>query len=280
MSVASAPGPLPPTPLEKSPAIELRSVDFAYRDDSRSKETDATPHPVLSGIDLRVQRGSFVSVVGPSGCGKSTLLDLVAGLTTPTSGTIEVLAQPAGRARSKIGYVFQQDVLLPWKTLEENVALGPKLAGADRTRQRAQARDWLRRVGLAGFEDSYPHQVSGGMRRRAAIAQTWITGPEILLMDEPFSSVDVQTRQLLGDELLELWSQSAQTVLFVTHDLEEAVALSDEVLVLSRGPASTVVGHFPVPLPRPRRPLDLRTDPAFRECCGQVWESLRGQVRR
>lgn len=268
-------------PDPDGPAIALRGVDFAYPaagGHGARAAADPVARPVLSGIDLTVPQGRFVSVVGPSGCGKSTLLDLVAGLTRPTRGDVDVLGRPVMGPQPAVGYVFQKDVLLPWKTLLDNVALGPRLAGASRDRQRTQARDWLARVGLAGFEDSYPHQVSGGMRRRAAIAQTWVTDPEILLMDEPFSSVDVQTRQLLGDELLRLWSGSAKTVLFVTHDLEEAVSLSDEVVVVSRGPAATVVGRFPITLDRPRHLLDLRTLPAFREQCTQVWECLRGEV--
>ncbi|MFC5722304.1 ABC transporter ATP-binding protein [Streptomyces gamaensis] len=249
-------------------AVALRGVGFSY----------GPERSVLRGVDLSVPPGRFVSVVGPSGCGKSSLLHLVAGLAAPDAGTVELLGRPVNGPRREVGYVFQRDVLLPWRTLEQNVALGPQLAGTGRAARLREAREWLARVGLAGFEDSFPHQVSGGMRRRAAIAQTWITGPEVLLMDEPFSAVDVQMRMILGNELLDLWGESGRTVVFVTHDLEEAVALSDEVVVLSSGPASTVVGRFPVPLERPRDLLDIRTRPAFREVCDRVWQSLRDEV--
>ncbi|MFD7029282.1 ABC transporter ATP-binding protein [Streptomyces sp. NPDC059917] len=254
----------------------LRNVGFAYPD----RHGGGTGPPVLEGVDLAVGPGRFVSVVGPSGCGKSSLLNLVAGLALPTTGRAEAFGRPVGGPRPGVGYVFQQDVLLPWKTLLQNVALGPLLAGTERAARTALARDWLHRVGLAGFEESYPHQVSGGMRRRAAIAQTWITDPDILLMDEPFASVDVQTRQLLGDELLALWAGSAKTVLFVTHDLEEAVSLSDEVVVLSSGPGSTIVDRFDIPLERPRALMDIRTGPEFREVYSLIWNSLRGEVAR
>ncbi|WP_414170580.1 ABC transporter ATP-binding protein [Streptoverticillium reticulum] len=250
------------------PAVVLGGVGFSY----------GSARPVLDDVNLTVPPGRFVSIVGPSGCGKSSLLHLIAGLAAPTTGTVELLGRPVNAQRHEIGYVFQQDVLLPWRTLEQNVALGPQLAGTRRAARLREAREWLARVGLAGFEDSYPHQVSGGMRRRAAIAQTWITGPDVLLMDEPFSAVDVQMRTLLGNALLGLWGESGQTVVFVTHDLEEAVSLSDEVIVLSSGPASTVVGRFPVLLERPRDLLDIRTRPAFREVCDRVWQTLRDEV--
>ncbi|MFJ7205843.1 ABC transporter ATP-binding protein [Streptomyces sp. NPDC098789] len=262
--------------LPDDPAVQLRDLCFGYPD----RPCGGAGRTVLEGVGLAVERGRFVSVVGPSGCGKSSLLNLVAGLARPTAGSVEVSGRPVTGPQSSVGYVFQQDVLLPWKTLLDNVALGPLLAGMERAARTGLARDWLRRVGLAGFEDSYPHQVSGGMRRRAAIAQTWITDPDILLMDEPFGSVDVQTRQLLGDELLALWADSAKTVLFVTHDLEEAVSLSDEVVVLSSGPGSTIVDRFDVPLERPRALMDIRTGPEFREIYALIWDSLRGEVAR
>ncbi|MGP3690432.1 ABC transporter ATP-binding protein [Streptomyces sp. IBSNAI002] len=274
-------GRTPGDESDDAPAILLRDVGFSYGPGRQSSgKGDGADRPVLDGVGLSVRRGRFVSVVGPSGCGKSSLLNLVAGLAFPVVGGVEVFGRPVSGPQRDVGYVFQQDVLLPWKTLLQNVALGPLLAGTGREARTDAARQWLHRVGLTGFEDAYPHQVSGGMRRRAAIAQTWITDPDILLMDEPFGSVDVQTRQLLGDELLALWAGSAKTVLFVTHDLEEAVSLSDEVVVLSSGPASTVVSRFDVPLERPRTLMDIRTTPEFREIYTLIWESLREQVTR
>jgi NitT/TauT family transport system ATP-binding protein len=176
--------------------------------------------------------------------------------------------------------MFQQDALLPWKTVLENVGLGLTFQGMEPSAARSKARDWIARVGLQGFESAYPAQLSGGMRKRAAMAQCWIVDPDILLMDEPFSALDVHMRLRMESELLDLWTASPKTVLFVTHDLEEAIGLSDEVIVLSAGPASTVAGRYPVDLPRPRNLLDLRTDPRFEELHRMIWVKLREEVLR
>jgi NitT/TauT family transport system ATP-binding protein len=231
----------------------------------------------VDGIDLRVETGRFVSVVGPSGCGKSTLLNLAAGLLPSTSGEVRIFGAPLAGLNPRAGYLFQQDALLPWKTVLENVKLGPSFRGRD---AHDEARQWIARVGLSGFEDHYPAQLSGGMRKRVALAQTWIANPDIVLMDEPFSALDVHTRVRMETEVLELWSGSSKTVLFVTHDLEEAIGLGDEVVVLSAGPASRIVARFPVDLPRPRPLLDIRTEPRFHELYALVWSALRSQVMR
>ena len=231
----------------------------------------------IENIDLSVAPGRFVSVVGPSGCGKSTLLNLAAGLQSPTAGTVSIFGQPLAGLNARAGYLFQQDALLPWKTVLQNVALGPAFRGRDAT---DEARRWIERVGLRGFEDRFPAQLSGGMRKRVALAQTWIADPDIVLMDEPFSALDVHTRVRMEGEVLELWAGSGKTVLFVTHDLEEAIALGDEVVVLSAGPAARVVSRFEVDLPRPRPLLDIRTEPRFHQLYAQVWSALRGEVMR
>lgn len=235
-------------------------------------------YTAVRGIDLEVKAGSFLSVVGPSGCGKSTLLNMAAGLMEPTEGTIEISGEPLHGINRKAGYMFQQDALLPWKTVLDNVALGLQLRGTSRAQAEELGLAWVRRVGLDGFADRYPHQLSGGMRKRVAMAQTWITGPDIVFMDEPFAALDVHTRLRMETEILRLWEETSKTVMFVTHDLEEAIALSDEVVVLSAGPASRVVGTYRVALERPRTLIDIKTDPRFVEIYSSIWRHLREEV--
>lgn len=237
-------------------------------------------YTAIENVDLEATQGSFVSVVGPSGCGKSTLLNLAAGLIAPTEGTVEIFGQPLQGINRRAAYMFQQDALLPWKSVFDNIVLGLVFAGQPRVEAERSGREWIDRVGLAGFENYFPYQLSGGMRKRVAMAQSWIVGPDILLMDEPFSALDIHTRQRMESELLQLWSGTEKTVLFVTHDLEEAIALSDKVIVLSAGPASTVVGRYPVDLPRPRDLIDIRTDSQFIEIYRSIWADLRQQVVR
>ena len=232
-------------------------------------------YTAVENVSIDAPEGLFVSVVGPSGCGKSTILNLAAGLISPTEGAVEVFGEPLNGINRRAGYMFQQDALLPWKTVLDNVLLGPALRGsadADLGRQ------WLKRVGLEGFENHFPYQLSGGMRKRVAMAQNWIVKPDILLMDEPFSALDVHTRHKMEGELLDLWSAERATVLFVTHDLEEAIALADRVVVLSAGPASRVVGTYDVTLARPRDLLDLRTRPEFMDLYREIWSVLREEV--
>ena len=231
----------------------------------------------VDGLNLRIEPGEFVALVGPSGCGKTTILNLAAGLLAPTAGTIECLGVPLVGLNAQASYLFQQDALLPWKTLEENIALAATLKGQD---GRAEARTWLERLGLQGFGDYYPAQASGGMRRRVALAQQWIPRRPLLLMDEPFSALDIHTRQRMEDELLELWDQDRRTVLFVTHDLDEAIALADAVYVLSAGPASTIVKRYAIDLPRPRSIAELRLEPQFQQLYRDIWNDLRPEVLR
>jgi NitT/TauT family transport system ATP-binding protein len=234
----------------------------------------------LDRVSFTVARGEFLAIVGPTGCGKTTILSLAAGLLRPTSGRILTFNAPLERLNRRAAYLFQQDVLLPWKTALENVMLGPLLHRWPRRPAAEEARRWLARVGLAGFEDRFPHQLSGGMRKRVALAQSLIVGPAILLMDEPFSALDVQTRELMENDLLALWQEERKTIVFVTHDLEEAIALSDRVLVLAAGPGTRVIGTHPIALPRPRDVTEVRLHPAFREVYRTIWAQLRGEVLR
>jgi NitT/TauT family transport system ATP-binding protein len=229
----------------------------------------------VDGIDLAVEAGKFVAVVGPSGCGKSTLLNLAAGLIAPTRGSVSIFGAPLKGLNRRAAYMFQQDALLPWKTVLENVGLGLRFRG---TFTEAKAREWVERVGLGAFADKFPAQLSGGMRKRVAMAQCWIVDPDILLMDEPFSALDVHTRMRMEGELLDLWTGSPKTVLFVTHDLEEALSLSDEVVVLSAGPASRIVARHAIDLPRPRNLMDIRTEPRFAELYREIWAELKEEV--
>src|SRR5881397_3654926 len=200
-------------------------------------ETPAGEFTAVRDVSFRVSAGRFVSLVGPSGCGKTTLLGMIAGLEPVSEGRIVLGDRPVtGGVPPDIGYLFQRDALLPWKTALQNVALPLAIRGRPGSETRARATEWLRRVGLAGFEDYYPHQLSGGMRKRVSLATTLIYGPPILLMDEPFSALDVQTRNLMENDLLGLWSEHSKTVVFITHDLEEAVALSDRVVVMTASP--------------------------------------------
>jgi len=235
-------------------------------------------YTAVEDVSLSVSQGRFVSVVGPSGCGKSTVLSIAAGLLAPTSGSVDVLGNRLEGINRRAAYMFQQDALLPWKTVLANITLGLEFRGMAVEAARGPALEWVRRAGLEGFENHYPHQLSGGMRKRVAMAQTWIVDPDIVLMDEPFGALDVHTRLRMESEILGLWSGSGKTVLFVTHDLEEAVALSDEVVVLSAGPASRVVGSYAVDLPRPRNLIDIRTDPEFNRIYTAIWRHLRTEV--
>jgi NitT/TauT family transport system ATP-binding protein len=262
-------------------AVELEGVSREFA------TPDGRVYRALDGISLVVPAGAFVAIVGPSGCGKSTLLNLVAGLLPPTAGAIRVYGEPLAGLNRQATYMFQQDALLPWKTVRDNVALGLALGGAARADAQARADAWIARVGLAGFASHYPAQLSGGMRKRVAMAQNWILDRGIVLMDEPFSALDVHTRQRMETELLALWEGRAvegasdaarKTVVFVTHDLEEAIALADEVVILSAGPAAHVVAQHRVALERPRDLLELRTEASFVDLYRAVWAVLREEV--
>jgi NitT/TauT family transport system ATP-binding protein len=235
-------------------------------------------YTAIENISFDVRAGAFVAMVGPSGCGKSTVLNVAAGLAEPSSGSIGLFGEPLNGINRRAAYMFQQDALLPWRTVAENIALGLIFRGVDSNEAELQAREWISRIGLDGFADSYPAQLSGGMRKRVAIAQSFIVDPDILLMDEPFSALDVHTRLRMETELLTLWGGSQKTVLFVTHDLEEALALADEVIVLSAGPASHIVNRYEIDLPRPRDLMDIRTHPRFEELYARIWSELREEV--
>lgn len=246
------------------PAVALEGISRSFGN-----------YTAVDAIDLEIAPGKFVAVVGPSGCGKSTLLNVAAGLIPPTKGKVSIFGEPLTGLNRRAAYMFQQDALLPWKTVLENIGLGPRFRG---TFSEAEAQHWVDRVGLAAFADKFPSQLSGGMRKRVAMAQCWIVNPDILLMDEPFSALDIHNRIRMEGELLDLWTGSPKTVLFVTHDLEEALSLSDEVVVLSAGPASRIIARHIIDLPRPRNLLDIRTDSRFGELYREIWAQLKQEV--
>jgi NitT/TauT family transport system ATP-binding protein len=248
-------------------AVALEDVELKYG-----------TFPAIREISFSVPRGQFLAVVGPTGCGKSSVLNMVAGLLAPTSGSIRTGAKQVEGVNRDCAYMFQADALLPWKTALENVLLGPLLRGLSKAEAASLAQQWLARVGLTGFEDRYPHQLSGGQRKRVAMAQVLINRLPILLMDEPFSALDAQTRALMEQELLGLWQDLGATVLFVTHDLEEAIALSDRVILFTAGPAATLKGDYLVDVPRPRNVVDARFMPGFAEVYQRVWSDLREEV--
>ncbi len=229
-------------------------------------------------MTLSIGEGEFVSVVGPTGCGKSTLLNVAAGLLRPTSGTVSVFGETLTGINRKAGYMFQAEALMPWRNALANVTAGLEFRGVAADEARRRGEDWLERVGLAGFGDRYPHELSGGMRKRTALAQMLVLDPQIMLMDEPFSALDIQTRQMMENELLELWSANRKSVIFITHDLEEAISLSDRVVVLSAGPATHPIGEFSVDLPRPRDVSEVRHAPRFIELHDRIWHSMKEEV--
>jgi NitT/TauT family transport system ATP-binding protein len=234
----------------------------------------------VQDVNLSVADGEFLAIVGPTGCGKSTILNAIAGLLKPASGTVAIDGRPVGGVQNDIGYLFQQDALLPWKTALENVELGPMFKGTGAAERREQSMKWLAKVGLKGFEHRYPHQLSGGQRKRVQMAQALITGPKVILMDEPFSALDIHTRHLMQNELLRLWQEERRAVVMITHDLEEAIALGDRVVVLAAGPRSRVIDSFPVNLERPRDVAEIKLDPRFMDLYRNIWSSLRGEVEK
>jgi NitT/TauT family transport system ATP-binding protein len=255
-------------------ALEFLDVSCVFK----ARDATAQRYTALADTTLRVKAGEFVSVVGPTGCGKSTLLNIGAGLLAPSSGQVRVFGQPLAGINPRAGYMFQSDALMPWRSALGNVMLGLQYRGVSELQARTQAQEWLQRVGLSEFGDRYPHQLSGGMRKRTALAQVLALDPDIILMDEPFSALDVQTRQLMEDEVLELWAAKRKAVLFITHDLDEAIAMSDRVVVLSAGPATHPLGEFVIDLPRPRHVAEVRTQPRFIELHTQIWGVLRDEV--
>jgi NitT/TauT family transport system ATP-binding protein len=234
----------------------------------------------LRDVSFTVEPGQFCAVVGPTGCGKSTTLSMVSGLDKPSEGSVKVSGREVNGITDGVGFMFQSDALLPWKTVLGNVMLGPAFKGIAKSEALVRAGDWLRRVGLTGFEDRYPHQLSGGMRKRVAMAAALINEPRILLMDEPFGALDVQTKAIMSTELLDLWEQIRPSVMFITHDLDEAVALADRVVVMTSGPGS-IKAVYDIDLPRPRGSVqEIKYDPHFVELQHQIWETLREEVER
>jgi len=254
-----------------TPAIDFRNVSLRFI------SADGTATVALRNFSMSVARGEFVAIVGPTGCGKSTTLNMITGLLRPTVGEVSVMGQPVQGIDPRIGFVFQADAVFPWRSVRDNVAAGPLFRGKPKAEAYALAEDWIVRVGLAKFGGHYPHQLSGGMRKRVALAQTFINNPEILLMDEPFSALDMQTRTLMQDELLGLWSGTGGSVVFVTHDLEEAIALADRVFVLSARPA-TLKRVYEIDVPRPRVMSQVRYEPQFIELSRHIWDDLREEV--
>ncbi|SFP29522.1 NitT/TauT family transport system ATP-binding protein [Variovorax sp. 770b2] len=255
-------------------ALELLSISCTFH----SKDDPGQRYTAVADTTLRIKAGEFVSVVGPTGCGKSTLLNVGAGLLEPSSGTVKVFGETLAGVNARAGYMFQTEALMPWRSAVANVMVGLQYRGVSDADAREQAEAWLSRVGLSGFGDRYPHQLSGGMRKRVALAQTLVLDPDIILMDEPFSALDIQTRQLMENEVLDIWSAKKKAVLFITHDLDEAIAMSDRVVVLSAGPATHPIGEFAIDLARPRDVAEVRTQPRFVELHTQIWEVLRDEV--
>jgi NitT/TauT family transport system ATP-binding protein len=256
------------------PALSLEHITCTFA----SREREGERYTAVRDATIAVGEGEFVSVVGPTGCGKSTLLNVAAGLLAPSAGSVRVLGQPLAGINAKAGYMFQAESLMPWRSALDNVLAGLEFAGVERGESERRARDWLARVGLGGFEKRYPHELSGGMRKRVALAQILILDPRLLLMDEPFSALDIQTRQLMENELLDLWSANRKSVLFITHDLEEAIALSDRVVVLSAGPETHPIGDYPIDLPRPRDVNEIRLSPHFVELHTEIWHKMKNEV--
>jgi NitT/TauT family transport system ATP-binding protein len=255
-----------------APAVSLAGATIAFR------LAGGASYTAVEGTSLAVGEAEFVAIVGPTGCGKSTLLNVAAGLLAPAAGRVEVFGAPLAGLNRDAGYLFQSDALFPWKTAIENVAIGLEIARTPAAEARARAQQWMGRVGLAGFGARYPHMLSGGQRKRVGLAQVLIRDPRILLMDEPFGPLDAQTRQIMGNLLLDLWSADRKAVLFVTHDLEEAIALSDRVVIMSAGPAARIIGDWKVPLPRPRDIAEVKLEKAFQDLHREIWAVLKEEV--
>jgi NitT/TauT family transport system ATP-binding protein len=235
------------------------------------------PVLALQDVAFDVRPGEFVSLVGPSGCGKSTCLNLVAGLSTPSEGAVTHHGRPVRGVNTAVGYITQEDNLLPWRTLRGNVELGMELRGVPRAERRERAQEFIELVGLGRFEEHYPHELSGGMRKRAGIIRTLVHDSDVVLMDEPFGPLDAQTRVILQAELLKLWQRSRPTVLFVTHDLVEAIALSDRILVFTSSPG-TVKREYSVDVPRPRDPFRIHETSGFSDLHEALWADIRAEI--
>ena len=255
-------------------AVALDDATVAFR------LADARVYTAVEQARLRIEHGEFVAIVGPTGCGKSTLLNVAAGLLRPASGTVRIFDSPLVGLNREAGYLFQADALFPWKTAIDNVAIGLEIKGVPRAQALERAQGWLTAVGLGAFGNRYPHMLSGGQRKRVGLAQVLIRDPKILLMDEPFGPLDAQTRQIMGNLLLELWNADRKAVLFVTHDLEEAIALADRVVIMSAGPGARIIGDWRVPLARPRDISEVRMEKEFHALHREIWNVLKDEVMR
>ena len=255
-----------------APAVELRGVGKTFS--ARNSRVE-----VLSGLNFSLQDGEFLAIVGPSGSGKSTVLNLLAGLDQPTSGAVFCRGEPVAAVNTGIGYLTQHDSLLPWRTVEQNIAVPLELRNVGGMEIATRVRDQIAQVGLEGFERHYPSQLSGGMRKRAMLARTLIYDPPVLLMDEPFGPLDAQLKLVLQAELLKLWSARRKTVVFVTHDIVEAITLADRVLVFSSRPCQIRLDE-PIAIPRPREVHEVRFHPAFEEHYRRLWTALEPPARR
>ncbi|HWP35816.1 MAG TPA: ABC transporter ATP-binding protein, partial [Thermodesulfobacteriota bacterium] len=267
----AAPPPIARAPGAVTPLLVVDGVGKEFV--ARGKRIAA-----LDRVDLAVEEGEFVTIVGPSGCGKSTLLNLIVGLLPPSRGRVLFRGRPVTGINTEIGYVTQRDNLLPWRTLLQNVELPLELRGVEKGERRRRARTLIEQVGLGGFEDHYPHELSGGMRQRANIVRTLIYDPPLVLMDEPFGPLDAQTRLVLQDQLLALWSATRKTIVFITHDLVEAIALADRVVVMSSRPGR-IKSVAAVPIPRPRDVYQIHHSPEFRAVHERLWRELLPEVR-
>ncbi len=268
--------------LQMSARPQAASIRHAFSIDGIThvvRARDGRNLTILDGVDLEIREGEFVSIVGTSGCGKSTLLNLASGLLKPSSGSVRVFGDRLAGLDSRIGYMFQVDALLPWRTVQHNVGMGLELAGVPRAERNQRTAAILAELGLAGFEKHYPSELSGGMRQRASLARTWVTNPEIILMDEPFGALDSQTRLLIQDSFLAFWERHRKTVVLVTHDLGEAIAMSDRVVVMSARPGR-IKTIIPIDLPRPRRLEETHREPKYNEYWQMLWQHLKEEANQ
>ncbi|RWR27688.1 ABC transporter ATP-binding protein [Sinirhodobacter populi] len=256
-----------PTGVEEGEAISFRNIGVSYAD------ARGEPVAAIAGLDLQIEPGTFVSIVGPSGCGKSTLLRVLAGLVTPVTGEALIGGQPAAGTARRLGFMFQRDTLLPWATVADNIRVGTDLAGLAPAAARARLAELVEFIRLQGFENHRPHQLSGGMRQRVSLGRLLAYEPDIYLMDEPFGALDSQTKSAMGRELLRIWAKFRRTVIFVTHDIEEAVTLSDRVVVMAARPGRIVLDQR-IDLPRPRDARTLRKDPKYRDLVDVIWQHI------
>ena len=261
------------TAAQRAERASLALEGVTKRFDGRDRVVSA-----LGSTSLTIAAGEFVTLVGPSGCGKSTLLNIISGLTAASGGSVLLDGHAITGVNRRVGYITQQDNLFPWRTLRDNVALPLEIAGVDEKERHAKVDHWLERVGLGGFGDLYPHELSGGMRQRGSIVRTLIYEPPVILMDEPFGPLDAQTRIVLQDMLLSIWEITRSTIVFVTHDLTEAIGLADRVLLMSARPGRIVRGDE-VHIPRPRDIFQIHENPEFRRLYSEIWNELRVQVQ-